>query len=88
MAAIDPKARSINARIASHVRWANEPDRTEATRPGREAFLARFEREVDPNRVLPESERIRRAEAARTAYMLKLGKKAVAARKAKREAAA
>ena len=40
--------------------------------PGRAAFLARFEREVDPDGVLPAAERERRAQAARNAYFARL----------------
>lgn len=56
------------------------------------AFLARFEREVDPNGQLPPAERARRAEYARRAYMTKLvmgrwGSKRRSARPATDEAA-
>ncbi len=49
--------RTLTAQIAAHVRWARTPDRTAATAPARAAFDARFEREVDPERVLPSAER-------------------------------
>lgn len=39
------------------------------TAPARAAFLARFEDQVDPERRLSPTERARRAEAARKAYM-------------------
>ena len=45
-----------------------------ATRPAREAFLKRFEREVDPDNKLSPDERRRRAEHAKRAYMLHLAK--------------
>src|SRR4051794_17777666 len=44
----------------------------ELTRPAREGFAARFDREVDPNGVLVPDERARRAAAARRAYMARL----------------
>jgi hypothetical protein len=47
-------------------------DSEKVSRPGREAFLARFEREVDPDDVLPQAERHRRAEHAKRAHMTKL----------------
>jgi hypothetical protein len=47
-------------------------DPSEVTRPARAAFLARFEREVDPDSRLEPAERSRRAEYARRAYMLRL----------------
>lgn len=46
----------------------------------RDAFLARFEREVDPNGELPEHERRTRAEHAKRAYMLQLAKRSARAR--------
>jgi hypothetical protein len=59
-------------RIGAHVSWSRTIDRTARTEPGRKGFLAKFEREVDPDGVLPEGERIRLAEHARKAYMQKL----------------
>jgi len=44
--------------------------------------LAKFEREVDPEGVLPLEERQRRATAARKAHMAKLSNKAAALRRA------
>jgi hypothetical protein len=61
---------------------AHTYDRSARTRPAREAFLKRFEREVDPDNKLPADERHRRAEHAKRAYMLQLAKRAVAARNA------
>ena len=49
--------------------------------PSGAAFLARFELQVDPDRTLPESERLRRAEAARKAYFHRLAAKSAAARR-------
>jgi hypothetical protein len=47
-------------------------DPRQITAPAREAFLKRFIDEVDPDRVLPEPERLRRAAAARKAYFTRL----------------
>jgi len=46
----------------------------------REAFEARFLDEVDPDRVLPEAERNRRAEHARKAHFQRLALKSARAR--------
>lgn len=46
-----------------------------------EAFAARFERQVDPNGVLPPAERARRAEAARRAYFTELALRSSQARR-------
>jgi hypothetical protein len=74
--------KDINRQIAAEISWSRTYDRNARTRPAREAFLRRFEREVDPDGTLPPDERNRRAEHAKRAYMLRLAKRAVAARKA------
>ena len=68
---LTPEQRTLRARIAAHARWSKEDPRA-ATKPARDAFLARFEAEVDPDGVLPEGERLRRAESARKAYFVRL----------------
>jgi hypothetical protein len=52
----------------------------QTTRAGREAFLSRFEREVDPEGKLPPAERVRRAEHAKKAYMARLALRSARAR--------
>jgi hypothetical protein len=64
--------RSLAGSIAANERWAKEPDREAATRPGRRAFMARFERLVDPDGVLAPDERARRAGSAKRAYFQRL----------------
>ncbi|HEU5026197.1 MAG TPA: hypothetical protein VFV01_14860 [Spirillospora sp.] len=71
----------IDKRIAVLVSWSKTGDRKQRTKPGRDAFLARFEREVDPEGVLPVEERRRRAELAKRAYMLRLAKRSAQVRK-------
>ena len=71
----------IDKRIAVLVSWSRTGDRKKRTRPARDAFLARFEREVDPECVLPAEERKERAELAKRAYMLRLAKRSAQARK-------
>lgn len=61
-----------------------EHDSGETSRRGREAFLARFERQVDPDGVLSDAERTRRAEAAKHAYFIRLSIKSAEARRARR----
>ena len=75
--------KNINKRIAAEISWARTNDRTARTRPAREAFLRRFEKEVDPNGTLPAEERQQRAEHAKRAYMLQLAKRSASARRAK-----
>jgi hypothetical protein len=75
--------KNINARIAAEISWARTQDRSARTRPAREAFLKRFEREVDPDGRLPPDERRRRAEHAHRAHMLRLRKRGMPAKKAR-----
>ena len=71
---MDPQLRVLRARIGGFAVHAAHDSR-EITAPARAAFLQRFVDEVDPDRVLPESERLRRAELARKAYFSKLALK-------------
>jgi len=43
--------------------------------------MSRFERDVDPDGVLPEAERLRRAEMAKKAYFARLALKSVKVRR-------
>ncbi|HTM85482.1 MAG TPA: hypothetical protein VL179_11405, partial [Mycobacterium sp.] len=72
--------RSRRARIAAHASWAATPNRAARTAAGTEAFLRRFERQVDPDGVLAPQERRRMAIHARTAYMLQLAERSARAR--------
>lgn len=74
-------SRSIQARAAAHTSWARTADPAARTARGREAFLDRFDREVDPDGVLPDADRVRRAEHARRAYFSMLAAKSAAVRK-------
>ncbi len=74
-------AASLRGRLAVYSRWAITEDRRAATLPARSAFMARFEREVDPLGKLDPGERARRAEFARSAYMARLAMESVKARR-------
>lgn len=74
-------AKTLAGRIGAYRKWANTSDRIGATAPAREAFMGRFEREVDPDGILPERERAQRAEAARRAYYTELALKSLVARR-------
>jgi hypothetical protein len=80
---VSPGEQSLRGRLAAHVLHARRDPR-QTTANGRAAFLARFEREVDPAGVLDPTERRRRAEHARRAYFTRLALAAVQARRAKR----
>src|ERR671933_3098181 len=82
-----PAERSLRARIAAYALHAQQDPR-ETTAKGRAAFLARFDRQVDPEGLLEPEERRRRAEQARRAYFARLSLAAVKSRQAKRAARA
>ena len=77
--------RSLRARLAAYALHAQRDPR-ETTANGRAAFLARFDREVDPKGLLEPDERRRRAEQARRAYFTRLALASAKARRAKRAA--
>jgi hypothetical protein len=81
---VTPQQRRRRARIAAHASWASAPDRTARTAPGTEAFLKRFERQVDPDGVLPPEQRAEQARHARIAYMLQLAERSAQARARRR----
>jgi len=81
MAASNPAERSQIGRLGALTSWANTEDRTARTKPGTDAFNARFEREVDPDGVLDPDERARRADFARRAYMTRLALRSAQARR-------
>jgi hypothetical protein len=78
-----PEQRRRRDRIAAHASWANTADRTARTSSGTKAFLDRFERQVDPEGVLPEETRAAMAKHARAAYMPWLAERSAAARRRK-----
>lgn len=69
--ALTPTQRSQRARIAALARHSRTDGR-DATQPAREAFLARFERQVDPDGRLDPQERARRAEAAKREHFQRM----------------
>jgi len=75
--------RVMAARVGAHESWARTPDRAARTAPARAALLARFERDVDPDRTLRPAERARRAESARKAYYARLSLASAKARRAR-----
>lgn len=65
---LTPEQRSLRSSIAAYTRWSRTDDTTKATAPARKAFMARFERAVDPEGTLSPDDRARRAEAAMKAH--------------------
>ncbi|UCZ90451.1 hypothetical protein [Gordonia sp. WA4-43] len=80
--------RSLIAQLAAHESWAKTPDRTARTANARRALEEKFEREVDPERLLSPTERAKRVENARKAYYARLALKSARARRARRGGAA
>jgi hypothetical protein len=83
---LTPAQRIVRARIAAHARWAKEPDRLAATAPGRRAAFEKLLDEVDPERTLPEAERLKRARNAQKAQLERI--RLAASRKRRRGAGA
>jgi hypothetical protein len=83
---LTPAQRSLRARLAAHTSWANTTNRAARTAAARQAALDRFERQVDPDGVLPPHERAVRAAHARKAYFARLALRSAQARRARRAA--
>jgi hypothetical protein len=84
---LSPEERSLRGRIGAYG-LHSKYDSKEITRAARTAFLAKWAREVDPEGVLPELERDRRAENALKAHMARLALKSAQVRRARKTAAA
>ena len=74
---------SQRGRIGAYTLHATHDPR-ETTHAAREAFGRRFLDEVDPDRLLPEDERERRASYARKAYFARLALKSAQSRRARK----
>jgi hypothetical protein len=81
MSSFNSAERQLVARLAAHQSWANTPNRNARTAPARDAFLARFEDQVDPRRELTPEERAKRATNARRAYFIGLALKSAQSRR-------
>jgi hypothetical protein len=83
---LTPEQLKARASLAAYVQWSKEVDRTERTRPKREAFEARFEREARAQHPNASDQAIAlMVEAARKAHFTRLAflsSKARAAKKA------
>ena len=76
-----PAERSLRAKQAALTMWATTPDRTARTAKMRAAADARFEKQVDPDGLLPTEERAKRAEMARRAHMAAMSREAAKKRR-------
>jgi len=68
-----PSERALRGRIGAHLLHARHDSRRLTAR-ARAAFLASFERQVDPDGSLPAEERRRRAAHARAAHFARLAR--------------
>jgi hypothetical protein len=80
---LTPAQRSLRARLAAHAKHAKYDSR-EQTEAARKGFADRFINEVDPDRVLPEKERLRRAEHKMREHMTRLSLMSSQARRTRR----
>ncbi len=78
--AFDPEEMAQRGRIGAYVTHSRHDSR-ELTAPAREAFLTKFENEVDPDGTLAPEERRRRAEHARRAHMARIARLSAIARR-------
>ena len=83
---ISPEERSLRGRIGAYA-LHSKYDSKEITRAARHAFLNKWEVQVDPEGVLPEPERLKRAENALKAHMARLALKSAQARRARKAGA-
>ncbi len=80
MPARSPDERALIARIAAQTRWAKESPAAQGTKM-RAGLEQRWLLEVDPAGVLPEPERLRRAQSARQAHMCRMALRSAQARR-------
>lgn len=80
-----PEQRSMRARVAAHS-LHSQRDARETTAAARSAFIDSFKTRVDPEGVLSELERERRAQSALKAHMLKLALASSSARRQRAKA--
>ena len=79
-----PNERSQQARAAAHA-LHSQYDSRQLTKNARHKFNERFLDQVDPDRILLDAERLRRADHARKAYFIDLALKSAKVRKARAE---
>jgi len=77
---LSPSERRLRATIGAHALHAQR-DPLETTAKARAAAEARFIDQGDPERILPEAERLRRAASARKQYFAALSLKSARARR-------
>jgi hypothetical protein len=69
---LSPGQRTERAKIAANARWGREIDRLAATKPGRDAAWQKLLHEADPEGILSESERLKRAKNLQQEQMARI----------------
>lgn len=82
-APLTAEQRSERARLAARARWSRTRNRSAELAKARAAFMARFERDVDPNGEMPPEARAKAAESARSAYFARLAQQSAKVRSRK-----
>jgi hypothetical protein len=85
-ASLTPAERTMRARQAAYISWANTENRGARTQPGRDAMWEKFYDQVDPERKLTSAERHKRAVSARKAFFAGLALRSAKARRLAKEA--
>jgi hypothetical protein len=85
MSTLDPEEMARRGRIGAHVLHSRHDSREIAAR-ARAGLARKFLDEVDPDRTLPAAERLRRAQHAHRAHLLRAARLSVLARSAQKEA--
>src|SRR4051812_39439263 len=83
---IDPEEMARRGRIGVHVLHSRH-DSSEIAARAREGLARKYLEEVDPERTLPEAERLRRAEHARRAHLARAARLSALARSTRKAAA-
>ena len=69
---LSPGQRTERAKIAANARWGREIDRLAATKPGRDAAFQKLLHEADPEGILSEAERLKRAKNLQAEQMARI----------------
>ena len=80
MAPMSHAQRVLIGRLGAYT-MLSKHDPYEVTKAARAAFVSKFERDVDPDQILPIDERLRRAEMARKAHYARMALKSAEARR-------
>jgi hypothetical protein len=78
---VTPEERKARAKLGAHISWANTTDPAARTAAARKAAEERFEKQADPDGILPPEERARRAAHLRKAFYARNQLKSATARR-------